>query len=507
MTFKSILFGNHQIDLKSTPPAFWQDLQLDYLIDIIGGTVKGYDIRPYYYTMPDSPDIIAYRQEIYKDLEDTKLYSSINSFCHSVSKSILSHKLSKESEGVIQAATFQLEAADEYWQGLTQLDDAFRTYTPASQGLQLLHTHITEHMQSLVALHFPEAISRAKDFFSKISFQLTIDEDRIAIESSERASENILRDLAQLLPTDIDSDDVLMNEIYPGALEPSYLEATLINLLRKSDPEIFRELEAFHKAFPNFYSTELLNFADEIQFYISYIEFIVKTKALGHDFAMPCISTDGTFAGTGVYDMALVWRNAHHNYTVVDNDFTWTKTPSFFVVTGPNQGGKTTFARSMGQAVYFSMMGLPAAASSITIPYFRGIGTHFEAEEVLQSNSGKLKDEINRLKPMMHQDNHSQFIILNELFTTATTHDAMIMGKKVMEHFLAKQCYGIYVTHIQELAEESDTIISLVAEAENNEEHVRTYRIIPMAAQGYGFSESLVNQFSLNYEDIIRRLS
>ena len=162
----------------------------------------------------------------------------------------------------------------------------------------------------------------------------------------------------------------------------------------------------------------------------------------------------------------------------------------------------------MGQAAYFTLMGLPANAEYFTMPMFGGISTHFEAEESLQSNSGKLKEEINRLIPMMSRiQNRNHFVILNELFTTATTHDAMVMGRKVMESFLERKCYGIYVTHIQELAEETDEIISLVAQLEPGDESKRTYRMLPMKAQGYGYSDALVKKFHLEYEEIIRRLS
>lgn len=108
---------------------------------------------------------------------------------------------------------------------------------------------------------------------------------------------------------------------------------------------------------------------------------------------------------------------------------------------------------------------------------------------------------------MMKNENKRQFIILNELFTTATTNDALVMGKKVMQYFLSMECYGIYVTHIQELAEETGQIISLVAQVGDGRDRKRTYRIVHMKAQGYGYPEPLLEQFQLSYEDIIRRLS
>ena len=75
-----------------------------------------------------------------------------------------------------------------------------------------------------------------------------------------------------------------------------------------------------------------------------------------------------------------------------------------------------------------------------------------------------------------------------------------------MEHFIQKSCYGIYVTHIQELAKESESVISLVAQIEEGQEQRRTYRILPMEAQGQGYSDSLVKEFELGYEDLLRRL-
>ena len=186
-----------------------------------------------------------------------------------------------------------------------------------------------------------------------------------------------------------------------------------------------------------------------------------------------------------------MWKHAGRDYTIVPNDFSYPERPSFFAVTGPNQGGKTTFARSVAQAVYLSLMGLYVNADTFQLPWFQGIATHFEMEEKIQSNSGKLKDEIDRLAPMLHQHRKRQFIVLNELFTTATTHDALIMGRKVMQYFLMRECCGIYVTHIQ---------------VEPGGENKRTYRILPGKAQGYGYSDSLVEQFSLRYEDLMRRL-
>ena len=341
-----------------------------------------------------------------------------------------------------------------------------------------------------------------------MSFHLVLEQNRISIVEETGETENYLQELARILQPNGEQQEVpAISEIFPNLLEPSCLETTLVQLLKRSRPAIFQVIRDFYHHFSDFYSEKILQFEEEVPVYLSFLKFREKTEKLGYPLHRPTLSETNDFHGKGLYDLALVWKSVNRDYHVVSNDFSYPSHSSFFVVTGPNQGGKTTFARSMGQAVYFSLMGLYANAQTFVLPFFHEIATHFEVEERLQSNSGKLKEEINRLAPMMKKESTQQFVILNELFTTATTHDALIMGKEVMKHFLAQDCYGIYVTHIQELAEETEQIISLVAQIAEEEDDRRTYRILPMQAQGYGYSDSLVEEFALRYEDIVRRLS
>lgn len=520
MDFESILYADTGQETVKSEPAYFQDLRLDYLMGILERPVKEYPVQMHYYTLPATSDLIRYRHEVFEDLSQPALYEGVRRFCLQMQKSRRARDLASESQEAVQAASYHLEAAAFYWDGLLTFSRELVDLELASEGMCSLREYLENHMAQLRQEGFEEALERANEFFSRIRFRLVVDAENITIEELTEEPDELqedeesvwerdyLQELAELLALEAEEENKFMEGIFPNVLEPSYLELTMIQILRKSNPEIFREIRGFHQRFPGFYADKILRFEEEVQFYISFLEFKKNTENLGYSLHEPYMSQDNRFSGTGVYDLALVWKNAGRDYTVVANDFCFPeKHPSFFVVTGPNQGGKTTFARSVAQGVYLAMMGLYVNADSFCFPWFDGISTHFEMEEKLQSNSGKLKDEIDRLAPMMHQNKRRQFIVLNELFTTATTHDALIMGKKVMQYFLMRECYGIYVTHIQELAEETDSIISLVAQIEPGEEHRRTYRMLPMAAQGYGYSDSLVRRFELRYEDLIRRLT
>ena len=520
MGFHSILFGSMEPELREEEPDFFHDLQLDYLLEQILAQGKSYQTEPYFYTFPKSKELILYRQQVCRDMESEELCVAVQDFCRRMQESRSLMDLSIKSKGEAQSATYHLQSATLYFEALQQLDKELQTLSLASDGMKMFAGYVKQEIVKLKEAGFVAALTEANRFFSELSFSLSMDPDKLMVTENEEddrkdgktaskdLQKNYFEELNKLLGQEPEEKGYAMVDIFPDPLEISYLERILVGLLKKSKPKVFQTIRDFKEHFPIFYSEGLLRFEEEVQFYLCLQRFRTKTMGMGYPMELPNISECQEFFGSGVYDLALVWKQAENDYTVVSNEFELKGKPSFFVVTGPNQGGKTTFARSMGQTVYFSLMGLYANADSFTMPMLQGISTHFEAEETLQSNSGKLKEEINRLLPMMSRiQNKKHFVILNELFTTATTHDAMLMGRKVMESFLKRECYGIYVTHIQELAEETEQIISLVAQLKPGEEGKRSYRMLPMKAQGYGYSDALVKKFRLEYDDIIRRLS
>ena len=121
----------------------------------------------------------------------------------------------------------------------------------------------------------------------------------------------------------------------------------------------------------------------------------------GFAFAEPEVRLSGRMEAEGLYDLALALMSIGRGGKVVPNDFYLDPSEQFFVLTGPNQGGKTTFARSLGQLVFFTKLGLDVPAKSATVLYFSRILTHFSVEESVETGRGKLMDELVRLAPMM----------------------------------------------------------------------------------------------------------
>ena len=107
---------------------------------------------------------------------------------------------------------------------------------------------------------------------------------------------------------------------------------------------------------------------------------------------------------------------------------------------------------------------------------------------------------------MMQEMEGNSFVVLNELFTTAATYDAFVMGQKVIRHFAEQGCLGVYVTHIAELTKAGDDVVSLVALADEKDHKKRTFRVVRKEAEGIGYAGDIVDKHRLGYDELCKRL-
>lgn len=514
----SILFPEGYSEFQVIQPVFFQDLQLEGILKAITSKYMGFDINKYFYTLPNSQRTILFRQNVYKDLEkNPSMVTALKQYIYRIQESENCFRYYLQVEDMIKKGSYLLLTCRNYLEALEKLSETLEKSDISSEGFQSLKEILEEMFAEEEFTGFRQMVEEAFSYMEQMNLTLLVKDSELSVLEQESQKEQgvceRIQEYLKAFGVEPDKKDATVHNIFPAPLETCALENTIIEILQKSRPQIFEVLKRFASCGFSLSSEDFfLKLKNEILFYICFFEFEQQLKEVGYPLQFPQICAQKGMKLKGVYDVALAWKNRFSGYSVVKNDICYQSGKSFLVITGPNQGGKTTLARGIGQCVYFMLIGLKAPCDTMTSSFFESILTHFEVEESVETGAGKLKEELQRLKPMMQDlsgNRTHNFVILNELFTTATTYDARIMAQKVMKHFMENQCMGIYVTHIQELADEKsqEGAQSMVAQLDPENPSVRTFKIIPMEAKGLGYSDSIVRKYELDFEHVTSRIS
>jgi hypothetical protein len=182
----------------------------------------------------------------------------------------------------------------------------------------------------------------------------------------------------------------------------------------------------------------------------------------------------------GVCDLGLALRTGS---PVVGNDLV-VRDGCAVVVTGANNGGKSTFLRSLGQAQVLLQAGFSVPAVRAQLPVVDGVHTHFRRGEDRTMTSGKLAEEMQRMSVIIDRLRPHSMVLFNESFATTYELEGTRIATNVVGALKSSGVSVIYVTHMYELvrwfADAGPGTTVLVAQRLDDGE--RTFRILPGVA-------------------------
>ena len=482
-------------------PTFFHDLNINQIIDEILSIDRDSKSEEIFYELLSNKEAITYRQEIFRDIANPSIDKDIQGFNNSMNNVYRLLEYVKQSNHPIQKCKYILDAISLYQTSLTNLLKGLEG-TVKSSGLNKLLCLLKEYMDSDYYMKLNEQTLYFKSKIESIHYSLTITSNNILLKF-EQQSENYNDTFRKIFDKQYDSG----NEIsFFRQVTLTELELRIADILYKKEKALFLDCIQYTNNNYGFINELIIKMHDDLKFYISCYDYFSSVESRGFTITYPEISDEHNIVMKGIYDITIA-NKLETISKVVTNDFILEEERVGAWITGANQGGKTTFARSLGQIAYLALIGFPVPAAYVRTPLFCGIFTHFTSEENAKTNNGKLKEELLQMKELIkHARNGNNLFILNELFSSTSTLDAHDMCELLVNRLIEMNSTVICVTHIPELAKEFSRMISLGTALEDNDDHTRTYRIIPKEAEPIAYAYDIAKRYQLTYEQIMERL-
>jgi DNA mismatch repair protein MutS len=511
MTFYSILFPgaeDPQSREVAEAPEFFRDLNLHQVVDAITAGKDIYNLKPLFYTYSPDIDLIAYRHEVLRDLEDELLLGNLKSFSQEMSKMRQLFADSSKLSDDRQKQRWFLEGAAIYCCAIAKLArdlssaqikaralSTFRDYLigyVASASFRALASDTEKRQADLASIRYATLISGAGSF--KVSkYRDGIDycsEVERTFQKFKHGSAKDYRYKFRDLP------------------HLNVIEAKVLEFVTQLYPGIFDSLTDYCDRYSNYQEKPIQVFEREIQFYISFLDYVEVFRRAGLNFCYPEITTDSKeIYSDGGFDVALAYKLLPEGAIVVCNDFHFKGQERIFVVTGPNQGGKTTFSREFGQIHYLAGIGCLVPGRAAKVHLFDHIMTHYERNEYMTNLQGKLQDDVIRIHQILERATPNSIIILNEIFSSTALQDALFLSQRIMEKIIDLDALCVWVTFVDQLASFSEKVVSMVSTVVPHEPTVRTYKVFRKPAEGVAYALSIAEKYGLTYDRIKDRIS
>jgi DNA mismatch repair ATPase MutS len=210
-------------------------------------------------------------------------------------------------------------------------------------------------------------------------------------------------------------------------------------------------------------------------------------------FPVPVPAGERYFSTAGLYDVSLALTTGR---PPVGNDIE-TNQSDMFVITGANQGGKSTFLRSVGQAQLMMQSGMFVPASRFSANLATALFTHNRREEDASMTSGKLDEELARMSAIIDHLSPDAMILFNESFAATNEREGSEIARQVVNALLEKHIKIFFVTHLAAFARtcyEQGMRNVLFLRAERRTDGARTFKMIANAPLQTSFGQDLYRQ-------------
>ncbi|WP_321858773.1 MutS-related protein [Paraburkholderia tropica] len=510
MAFHSILFETPEDGPPSgevDQPDFFGDLNLD---QFVYEATRGYDeyrLVPFFRTELTREGAIVYRHEVMQDLDNADVLLSIQAFALAMRKMRASLEQAEKLYYRRQKEWWFHEAASQYSQAVRAFSAGLRDGNPASSGLRGLDDWLQSYIGSEAFASLERDLKEVRTALAVVRYCIHLNGNAVTVlnyDGEPDYSAHVLGIFDRFKQGEVRDRRVEQRD-YP---EMNHVEAKILDLVAELHPESFEPLETFRTRHAEYLDPTVAAFDREIQFYLAYRSYIQPCRDAGLPFDYPTVSSSSKAVQCeNTFDVVLAHKLCADKVAVVCNDMRLEGAERIFVVSGPNNGGKTTFARTFGQLHYLAKLGCPVPGRNSHLFLYDKLFAHFEREENTLDLRGKLQDDLMRMHEILQRATSGSIILMNEIFSSTTLADALFLCRRIIGEIIKLDALCVCVTFIEELATLGPQTVSMVSEINPDNPSARTFRVKRRPADGRAYAISVAEQYGLTYDRLKERLA
>lgn len=301
------------------------------------------------------------------------------------------------------------------------------------------------------------------------------------------------------------------------------LEAPLFRELKEINSEYIGHLDTAIRAYFKKSTEDILTFESQMSFYIGAKKIVEAVRARGLEMCRPKYlpMEERRMNAKGIFDLSFYIQMvssdpmASLKDKIITNDCRFDDDGRFFVLTGANNGGKTTYTRALGIIQVFAQAGLYVPCTECEISPVDYIYTHFPKEEEVGLNTSRFTQECKQFKETVDTATRYSMLLLNESIQSTTPTECVYIATELTKIFRCVGVRGVYATHLLELAKSLDKLnaevdgdtklVSIVTTVDTTADNRRLYRIERAEPQEFGYARTIYEKFGVSFEEVKRR--
>lgn len=249
----------------------------------------------------------------------------------------------------------------------------------------------------------------------------------------------------------------------------------------------------------------------DLRFLTAVVSFINEVRSRGFSMVKPVVTDEkaGRAHIRGLYNVNLALNRPEDG--IVSNEYVNDEKGRFFILTGPNHGGKSIYAYSAGMAFALMQLGCYVPADEAAMSPVSGIFTHFPETDTGNYGRGRLEKECERLSHILKGLRETDMLLMDESFSSTSAMEGTFIAEEVLTGIGAIGACGIFVTHLHELSEKTEEfnsypgnkgkIDNLAAVMQDKTTGKRSYRILRIKPDGLSYARDIAARWNLNFTD------